>query len=568
MRTLPRVFFGVLMSARRILSVWFPRLGAERLLRRDPPPDILGCDAPFAVVRETGQMQVISSVSEAAQAEGVHVGQPLRDAHAMCGKLITRLQNPQAEAAFLRSLTRWAGRFSPWIAAEEPDALLLDISGCAHLFGGEAALIEEMTSTAANLGLTARCGLADTVGAAWALARFTGVKAGSNRTGDAIDQEARATRSRAAKRRHWERGGAAPALMTKNAGDLPCIAAPGKAYTALSPLPVAALRLSPEMVADLGRVGLRTVGDLLGQPRAPLARRYGKGLILRLDQAIGAAAEPVSPAAPAPRFATRLTLPEPIGLREDVEAGLDRLVARLCKMLKDKSRGARRVRLEAWRVDHTMQWIEVGLARAADRPDRMRPLLLHRLDEIDAGFGIEMLRLDAVQTEGLNTRHATGHMDAANAARARYEQETAVEDLIGRIGGRLGLDAITRRHPVDTHIPEKTAKVLAAAWSEPAESWPAPSTPRPLTLWSPEPVYAPETPRLSAQFRWRGRVHELSEARGPERIAPEWWLDEPDWRSGVRDYWHVVTKDGERLWLFYAHGAAKSAGWFCHGRFS
>ncbi|MEM9969417.1 MAG: DNA polymerase Y family protein, partial [Pseudomonadota bacterium] len=152
------------MSARRILSVWFPRLGAERLLRRDPPPDVLGGDAPFAVVRETGQMQVISSVSEAAQAAGVHVGQPLRDAHAMCGQLITRLQNPQAEAAFLRSLTRWAGRFSPWIAAEEPDALLLDISGCAHLFGGEAALIEEMVSTAANLGLTARCGLADTVG--------------------------------------------------------------------------------------------------------------------------------------------------------------------------------------------------------------------------------------------------------------------------------------------------------------------------------------------------------------------------------------------------------------------
>ncbi|MEL6646527.1 MAG: DNA polymerase Y family protein [Pseudomonadota bacterium] len=552
------------MSARRILSVWFPRLGAERLLRRDPPTG----DAPFAVVRETGQMQVISSVSEAAQTAGVHVGQPLRDAHAMCGHLVTRLQNPQAEEAFLRSLTRWAGRFSPWIASEAPDALLMDISGCAHLFGGEAALVQEMVTAAANLGLTARCGLADTVGAAWALARFAGVTASSTRSGDAIDQEARATRSRAAKRRHWERGGAAPALMTGSATDLPCIAAPGKAYTALSPLPVAALRLEPEMVADLGRVGLRTVGDLLGQPRAPLARRYGKGLILRLDQAIGAAAEPVSPAAPAPRFATRLTLPEPIGLRDDVEAGIDRLVARLCQRLADKSRGARRVRFEAWRVDHTMQWIEVGLARATDRPDRITPLLLHRLEEIDAGFGIEMLRLDAVQTEALNAGHATGHMEAANAARARYEQQTAVEDLVARIGGRLGLDAITRRHPVDTHIPEKTAKVLAAAWSEPAEHWPAPPTPRPLLLWAPEPVHAPETPRLSAQFRWRGRTHHLAEARGPERIAPEWWLDEPDWRTGVRDYWQVITAEGERLWLFYAHGAAKSAGWFCHGRFA
>jgi protein ImuB len=551
------------MSKRRVLSVWFPRLGAERLLRRDPPPG----DVPFAVVRDTGQMQVLSSLSEGASAAGLSVGQPLRDAHAMCGQLVTRLQNPQAEAAFLRTLTRWAGRFSPWVAAEGADALLLDISGCAHLFGGEVGLVQEMTSTAAGLGLTARCGLADTVGAAWALARYAGVQPSSLRTGDAIDQEARATRSRAAKRRHWERGGAAPALVPPEAGDLPCIAAPGKAYSAMAPLPVAALRISPEMVADLGRVGLRKVGDLLGQPRAPLARRYGRALILRLDQAIGAAAEPVSPATPAPRFATRLTLPEPIGLEEDVRAGLDRLVPRLCDLLQAKGRGARRVRLEAWRVDHTMQWIEAGLARATHTPDRIIPLLAHRLEEIDAGFGIEMLRLDAVQTEAITERHATGHLDASRAAQARHDRGTAVEDLMGRIGGRLGMDALTRRHPVSSHIPEKTAQVLAAAWSEPAESWPAPPTPRPLLLWRPEPVHAPEHPRLSARFRWRGRTHDLVEARGPERIAPEWWLDDPDWRNGVRDYWQVITQDGERLWLFYAHGAAKSAGWFCHGRF-
>ncbi len=555
------------MPKRRILSVWFPRLGAERLLRRDPPPEVISGDAPFAVVRETGQMQVLSSLSESAQAAGLTMGQPLRDAHAMCGHLVTRLQNPQAEAAFLNTLTRWAGQFSPWVAAEPPDALLLDISGCAHLFGGEASLVQEMTAATADLGLTARCGLADTVGAAWALARYAGKRPDMLRSGDAIDQEARATRSRAAKRRHWERGGAAPALVTPDVGVMPCIAPSGKAYSVLAPMPVAALRIDPDLVADLGRVGLRTVGDLLGQPRAPLARRYGRGLILRLDQAIGAAPEPVSPGAPPPRFATRLTLPEPIGLTEDVLAGLDRLVPRLCDLLRQKGRGARQVRLEAWRVDHTMQWLEAGLARAADTPDRIRMLVAHRLEEIDAGFGIEMLRLEAVQTEAMTNRHTTGHMDATNAAKARHEQGTAVEDLMGRIGGRLGMDALTRRHPVSSHIPEKTSQALAAAWSEPAKGWPAPPTPRPLLLWPPEPVHAPEQPRLAAQFRWRGRLHDLAEAHGPERIAPEWWLDDPDWRTGVRDYWQVITQAGERLWLFYAHGAAKSAGWFCHGRF-
>ncbi|WP_397541773.1 hypothetical protein [Roseovarius salis] len=273
------------------------------------------------------------------------------------------------------------------------------------------------------------------------------------------------------------------------------------------------------------------------------------------------------PCAP-PRFATRLTLPDPIGLTGDMLAALDRLVPRLCGLLRDKGRGARRVRLQAWRVDDTMQWIEAGLARAADVPDRIRPLLAHRVDEIEAGFGIEMLRLEAVQTEPLHHRPMTGHMEAAEHARARRDRGMAVEDLIGRIGGRIGMEAITRRHPVSSHIPEKTAQVLAAAWSGPADGWPAPPAPRPLLIWRPEPVMAPDRPRLSSEFRWRGRTHRLAAARGPERIAPEWWLDEPDWRSGVRDYWQVTTEGGEALWLFYAHGAAKSSGWFCQGRFA
>jgi len=551
------------MPARRILSVWFPRLGAERLLRRTG----LAGDVPFAVVRDTGQMQVLASLSRTAEAAGLRVGQPLRDAHAVCATLVTRLQNPQAEAGFLHTLVRWAGRYSPWVAAEAPDTLLLDITGCAHLFGGEAALLEQVVQDAAALGLSARCGLADTVGAAWALARYAGVAPGHARSGDAIDQEARATRSRAAKRRHWERGGVAPAAGIRTA-EVARIAPPGRAHGLLAPLPVAALRLEPGQAEDLARLGLRHVGDLLGQPRAPLARRFGRGLVLRLDQAIGAVPEPVSPATTSPRFVTRLTLPEPIGLTGDMLAALDRLLPRLCARLRDKGRGARRVRLQAWRVDDTMQWIEAGLARAADTPERIRPLLTHRIDEIDAGFGIDMLRLEAVGTEPLHPRQEAGPLPPADAVRARADRQAELDDLIGRIGGRLGMEAITRRHPVSSHIPEKSAQVLAAAWSEPAESWPAPPAPRPLMIWRPEPVIAPDSPRLAGEFRWRGRTHRLAHARGPERIAPEWWLDDPEWRSGVRDYWQVITGAGETLWLFYAHGAAQSSGWFCQGRFA
>ena len=152
--------------------------------------------------------------------------------------------------------------------------------------------------------------------------------------------------------------------------------------------------------------------------------------------------------------------------------------------------------------------------------------------------------------------------------RDRLAGNTAVDDLIGKLGARVGLDAITRLHPASSHIPEKTAQTLAAAWSEPAQDWPVPPTPRPLLMWQPEPVMAPDTPAVPGRFRWRGRDWTLAEARGPERIAPEWWLDDPNWRSGVRDYWVVVTGQGHRLWLYYGHGGAMSSGWFCQGSFA
>ena len=553
------------MSKRRILSLWFPRLGAERLLRQLS----LGSDVPFATVREVSQMQVLGAVNGAAEREGLHGGQPLRDAHAICGGLITRLQNAPEEARFLNALARWAGQLSPWVSQEPPNALLLDITGCAHLFGGEAAMLAWIEAEAGVFGLSVRCGIAGTVGTAWALARYAGVAPGHDRNGDAIDQEARATRSRAAKRKHWERGGAAPILpATSGTQQKARIAPPGQCHQTLAPLPVAALRLEEEQIAGLNRLGMRKIGDLLGQPRAPLARRFGKGLLLRLDQAIGATPEPISPSATPPKFATRLSLPEPIGLKEDMLAGVDRLLPRLCQLLEDKGQGARIVRLEAHRADGSMGALEVGLARPANQPDRMRHLLEMRLDEIDAGFGIDVLRLEATRTEPIYRRTASGHMEAAEIGRARLRDDAGLQDLIGRIGGRVGFDAITRRHPISSHIPEKTAQVLAAAWSDPAESWPKPANARPLLMWRPEPVQAADHPQPAAQFRWRGRVHNLQEANGPERIAPEWWLDEPDWRSGVRDYWHVVTDRGERLWLYYAHGGTMSSGWFCQGQFA
>jgi protein ImuB len=565
-------YWTTAMAARRILSLWFPRLAAERMLRRWP----LVLPAPFAVVGDRNGAQVLASLNAEAQAAGLSQGQPLRDAMAACAGLLTRAADPARDAQFLTVLRRWAGKFSPWVTEEAPDALMINIAGCAHLFGGEEGLLAEVAQDCADLGLTVRAAVADTPGAAWALARFAGQAVGSQRSGDAIDQEARATRSRAGKRRGWEKG-VAPAGGGAVVGQISVgtIAPPGQLHRVLAGLPLAALRLSPDAVEGLARLGLRRVGDIATLPRAALARRFGVDTLQRLDQAMGRAPEPLAPTAVALHFATRLTFPDPIGLLADVEAGLDRLLPPLCARLQAAGRGARRVRLQAFCTDGRMEEVTVTLARAADEVARIRPLLGLKLDQINAGFGIDCLRLSAPQTESrAPLQHSGPGIGMGIAGRpGRHatagDMGTGMADLIGKLGARLGDEHVQRLLPGESHLPEKAAIPFAAAWSAPPDApWPAPRSPRPLVLFRPEPVTAPPDATPPATFRFRRRDMATRVATGPERIGPEWWLDDPDWRSGMRDYWRVETLCGARLWLYFAHGAEVSAGWFAQGEFA
>jgi protein ImuB len=532
------------MPPRRILSLWFPRLAAERVLRAEP--QLAG--RPLAVAADQRGALVLASLNAEAEAAGLRRGMALGDARAICPSLVTRPEHPRRDAAFLAALRRWAGRFSPWVA-EDTEALLLDVTGCARLFGGEAGLTAAVEAEAADFGLTLRLGLADTVGAAWAVARYSGAAAHAPHAGDAIDQEARATRSRAGKR-SWRAPPARPAGVR--------IVPPGETIAHIGPLPVAALRLEPEQVAALQSLGLRRIEDAAALPRAQLARRLGPQVTRRLDQALGRTPEPVSPARPDPIFAVRLTFPEPIGLITDVLAGIDRLLPPLCARLQAAGQGARRVRLTLIRADGGTETREVGLARPADRPESIRPLLALKLDAIDAGFGIEVLRLEATP-EPLPREHR-GQLAARDS--------DGMADLLGRLGARLGLDALVRLHPADSHIPEKSATEMAAAFSHPAPAWPPPAAPRPILIFRPEPLTPRDAASPPARFVWRRRERQRRAAFGPERIAPEWWLDDPAWRSGPRDYWRVETEDGTRLWIFEAKGAELPPGWFAQGLFA
>lgn len=551
------------MSTRRILSLWFPRMAAERAqrLRR------MAIARPLAIVGQRHQAQVIVSLNIEAEAEGLTLGQSLRDATALCADLQTLPEDAQGDRAFLAALGRWAGKFSPWIAEDPPDALIVDLTGAAHLFGGEDGVLAQVAQDCADLGLSLRAAVADTRGAAWALARYAGACALANRSGNDIRQEARATRSRAAPRNRTRLPASGTAAPPSGV-----IAAPGTMRQALAPLPIAALRLPPETIEALGALGLTRIRDIAGLPRAALARRFGPEVLLRLDQAFGTLPEPVNPAADALHLAVRITFPDPIGLFDDVMAGIDRLLPALCARLRATGRGLRLLRVEAQRSDGRRLWADIPLARPTDNPESLRPLIAMKVEGFEAGFGFDRLRLEALDSEALPQVQHGGPLPPATKGSAALTTEpanqTRLEDLLSRLSTRLGQDVVLRLHPAESHVPEKTFSILAAAWAAPATgAWPAPRAPRPMVLFRPEPVRAPEDRTPPAAFRWRGRDLTLRMAVGPERILPEWWLDDPDWRIGPRDYWRVEVTGGDRLWLFYAHGAEISGGWFCHGSF-
>ena len=425
---------------------------------------------------------------------------PLADARAICPDLSTRPADLAREAAALASLRRWASRYAPMVASDGPNGLMADITGVAHLFGGEVELRSDLHARLERAGLSVTSAIAGTRGAAHALARHGGG-----------------------------------------------IIADGDLAQGIGRLPVSALRIDHATAEALARVGLSQMRDLIAQPRAPLARRFGQALVLRLDQLLGHQPEPVAAGAEPPHFGVRMTLPEPIGLQSDVMAGLSRLLDRLCATLALHHHGARRLRLELRRVDHGTVQVEIGLARAMRDPVRIAALFAKGVDEVDAGFGIDAMRLSAPISEPLPPEQI--------GSGPTLRHDDALADLISRLGNRIGFDRVLRMLPADSNIPERSFHLAAAAWSEPVATPPRHGPARPLTLFAPEPVsHASGHP--PAQFRWRRMRFTTLRAHGPERIAPEWWFDDPAWRTGLRDYWRIETREGPRLWLFHTPQAS------------
>jgi protein ImuB len=495
-------------------------------------------NAPLVVVEEVKNALRLAAVNDAAARLGLKLGMALADARAMYPTIAVVKADLEADRNLLEAIADWCDRYTPLVGLDSQGlfdgaGLMFDITGCAHLFGGEAALCRDIVQRLVAQGFHTRVAVADTVGCAWAVARYA-----SNEI----------------------------AIVRGNAATLP--------------LPLAALRIAPDIVADLAQVGLKRIADVIDRPRAPLAARFGVGFVRRLDQAVGREDEPITPRLPIPPYVTERRFPEPIALEADVLATLEHLAQELGRMLERRGEGARGLQAALFRTDGKVHRIVVGTGAPLRDGARIRALFAERLaaigDACDPGFGFDVIRLCAFASE---------RSDPAQTGLAAPDNGVELAHLIDRLGARFGLRRITRLVPQDTHIPEFAVMAVAAHVVSPsslqresardlaADHQDSLVPIRPIRLFEkPELIEAtaevPDGP--PKQFIWRRVSYQVVCVEGPERIAMEWWRDAQG-RALTRDYFRIESREGIRVWL-YREGSyiprPEQSQWYVHGLFA
>lgn len=497
---------------KRYLAIWFPYLLPDRLARRKPE---LRKQAFITSLPERGRL-VIQSASTAAVANGIRPGMILADARAIYPDLVAIDHDSGLVAKLLHILGEWCLRFTPVAAVDLPDGLILDISGCAHLWGGELPYQQAIVKRLSKGGYQVGTAIADTIGAAWALSRY---------------------------------------------GQNGSIAEPGQHKELLNDLPVKALRLPDHNTERLEQLGLCTIGQLIAIPTASLKKRFGQALIDRIQQALGLQPEGLQPVCPAPVFQERLSSLEPVRTAKAITIALEQLLASLCEHLEREKKGLRKAVFKCYRIDNKVQEIEIGTNRATRHRTHIYRLFEHKIATIAPGLGIELFVLEAPVTDTLDVQQEQLWIDA------RTQQSEALSQLIDRIGGRLGFNAIQRYLPAEHHWPERSFKAAASLAEQPAIPWPE-SLSRPIyVLPRPEPIQVsvpiPDYPPML--FIYKGIIHNIKKADGPERIEREWWID----KGLQRDYYCVEDEKGKRYWLFRSgHYDTHIPEWFIHGFFA
>jgi protein ImuB len=494
---------------RRVVSVWFPPQPADqpwlpeegRGVAPNPTKGRRPLEPLIRGLGREGATKTSQSIQSSPPSPTPLMGSKGRRPFAGSG------QSPDLP---LTALAEWALRYAPLVGIDPPDGLWIDVTGGAHLHGGETRLLRDLMDR-----LPARAAVADTPAVSHAVARFGA-------------------------------GGVVPPDSDVMAG-----------------FPIEALRLPADMLASLRLLGFERVGPLAAAARAPLVRRFGTALATRLDQATGVVFEPIVPVTPTASIQARLTFVEPLLTADAFSVVIARLTTQICEDLERTGQGARRLDLRFERVDGSIQAIRIGTARPVRDTRHLGRMLDERLERVDPGLGVEAMHLIVAIADPL------GFVQTASSLVADPSPDLA--PLVDRLTNRLGETGVYRIAPVESDVPERSVR-HAPPLPQPTGTWPA-DLPRPVRLLDPpQPIETmallPDHPPVA--FTWRRVRHRVRHADGPERITGEWWKRDREW-SSVRDYFRVEDEDGRRFWLFRrGNGSDTDTGdmcWFLHGFF-
>jgi len=498
---------------KRYAVLWFPFLLTDWYTKHNPQLT----DTPFVfAMPERGRM-CVSAVSPLAAELGVIPNMVVADARAAIPKLEVLQDNPLRKERLLKSMGLWCMRYTPMVSVDISGYLILDITGCAHLWGGEEAYLQEIYLQLKQKGYEARIGIASTIGAAWAIAQY-----GQHGTiiPDNVQQEV------------------------------------------LSTMPIACLRLESNLLERLKKLGFRTVVSVMQIPPQVLKRRFGEDLGKRVRQALGEEEELITPLKPVIPYAERLPCLEPIRTAKGIEIAIEKLLGMLCKRLMGEGKGLRKAKLSCYRVDGKVKYIEVGTSRASAHIAHLLDLFKQQIPTIAPGWGIEVFVLEAIKVE-----EAIPTQELLWSGEGNLEN-TALAELLDRFKGRDTHCRIRRFLPDEHYWPERSIKLATSLTEKRTTTWrtdrPRPThllnPPHPIEVTAPIPDYPPML------FRYNGEVHLIKKADGPERIERAWWIEQGE----HRDYYYVEDDQGRRYWLFRLghYQGDRSANWYLHGFFA
>ncbi len=497
---------------KRYVSIYFPQLSIDWFALRDP--DLYNSAFVLTTV-DHGRVIVVASNS-IAQLSGIYIGMVAADARALLPSLKFLDDKPGLTNKLLKKLAEWSIRFTPYVSIDSPDGLMMDVTGCSHLWNGDEPYLNEIVIRLKARGYTINTAMADTIGAAWAIARY----------------------------------GPSKSIIEK-----------GGQVSALQKLPPEALRLEIDIIESLHKLGLRQIKDFISIPRYTLQRRFGKRFTQRLNQALGLEEEIIQPIYPNIFYSERLTCLEPISTRTGIEIALKQLLDILCHRLQSEEKGLRSSCFAGYRLDGKTERLDIGTTSPTNNSQHLFKLFEMKLETIEPGEGIELFVLDALGVEKISSEQKKIWNQSS------YDREKNLSELFDRLAVKFGQDKINRYLPAEHWLPEKSFKKALSLQEKHNTKWKL-DRPRPIYLLSPPDlieVSAPIPDYPPMLFRYKGTLHKIIKADGPERIEQEWWI--ADGRH--RDYYYVEDEEGKRYWLFRSgHYGIDKALWFIHGFFA